>query len=245
MNILTFLRFLSVSCSLTGGTIPATSIVGTTSSFKNLFMLRDFANIRFILKHESSKWAEHSTDVLIAWKLGLCFVDKIYPFPSCLESVSLGNRCMDIPLVCWLLAQLTKFGPSATQRLPARGGLSLLILHAMSVLVSTSQNQNMAAKKFAQEVSKIASLEGYRIGLKWPNLILFSEHISGRRVLLIKKIKKGSKNSLHWHFKYTVPEMPQSGLLGNTLQYSDRKNDMFLSYCLSLPLSLGPRVIQI
>ena len=59
----------------------------------------------------------------------------------------------------------------------------------------------MAAKKFAQEVSKIASLGGYRIGLKWPNLILFSENISGRQVLLIKTIKKGSKNSLHWHFK--------------------------------------------
>ena len=58
----------------------------------------------------------------------------------------------------------------------------------------------MAAKKFAQEVSKIATLEGYRIGLKWPNLILFSENIRGRRVLLTKPIKKGSKNSLQWHF---------------------------------------------
>ena len=62
----------------------------------------------------------------------------------------------------------------------------------------------MAAKKFAQEVSKIASLGGYRIGLKWPNLIPFSENISGRRVLLIKTIKKGSKNSLHWHFNKGV-----------------------------------------
>ena len=131
MNVLTFLRFLPVNCSLTGGTIPATSIVGTASSLKN-FMLRDFANIRFILKYESSKWVEHSTDVLEAWKLGLCFVDTIYRFPSSLGSVSsLGNRCIDIPSVCWLLAQLTRFGPPAKQLLPSRGSLSLLILYAM------------------------------------------------------------------------------------------------------------------
>ena len=131
MNLLTFLRFLSVNCSSTGGTIPATSMVGTASSFKNIFMLRGFANIRFILKHESSKWAER-TDVLVAWKLGLCLWTKFTHFLRLWGSVSsLGNRCIDIPSVCWLLAQLTKFGPPATQRLPPRDSLSLLILYAM------------------------------------------------------------------------------------------------------------------
>ena len=33
--------------------------------------------------------------------------------------------------MCWVLVQLTKFGPPATQLLPPRGRLSLSVLYAM------------------------------------------------------------------------------------------------------------------
>ena len=41
----------------------------------------------------------------------------------------------------------------------------------------------MAAKKFAQDVPKIATLEAYNTGLKRPILILFAVNVSGTKVL--------------------------------------------------------------
>jgi hypothetical protein len=54
----------------------------------------------------------------------------------------------------------------------------------------------MADQKFAQEVPKMATLEGYKIGLNWPISFLFVLNRLGRKALLIKLKKRGSKNSL-------------------------------------------------
>jgi hypothetical protein len=44
----------------------------------------------------------------------------------------------------------------------------------------------MADQKFAQEVPKMATLEGYKIGLNWPISILLVVNRSGKKALLIK-----------------------------------------------------------
>jgi hypothetical protein len=50
----------------------------------------------------------------------------------------------------------------------------------------TSHGINMADQKFAQEVPKMATLEGYKIGLNLPISILFVVNRSGRKAPLIK-----------------------------------------------------------
>ena len=57
----------------------------------------------------------------------------------------------------------------------------------------TSHGINMADQKFAQEVPKMATLEGYKIGLNWPISILFVVNKSGRKALLIKLKNEGRK----------------------------------------------------
>jgi hypothetical protein len=44
----------------------------------------------------------------------------------------------------------------------------------------TSHGINMADQKFAQEVPKITTLKGYKIGLKLPISILFAVNISAK-----------------------------------------------------------------
>lgn len=153
--ILTCLRWrFDISIGVSG--IPATSIVGTASLTNLRFMLKLVEMALFLVKHASSKCAEHKTEEADGVKPGRCFLTNLTH--SCLLFecfASLGKTCIDTPGVNCEFVQLSRLGAPATQNLPPccrEEPLevdAIFILCDLCVIVMTSQREILHSSIFA------------------------------------------------------------------------------------------------